>query len=52
MELRHLRYFVVVAEENLSRRTASTSGNRPWSTQIRDLGDELSARLFRAEQRK
>ena len=51
MELRHVRYFVMAAEEkNISRASARLNISQPAvSRQIRDLEEELGVALFKRE---
>jgi Transcriptional regulator len=54
MELRHLRYFVTVAEElNVSRASARLRISQPAvSRQLRDLEEELGVQLFNRDKSK
>ena len=48
MELRHIRYFLALVEEGNFTRAAARVGiaQSPFSSQIRDLEEEVGARLF------
>ena len=53
MELRHLRYFIAIAEEENFRRAADKLhvSQSPLSRQMQQLEEEISAELFEASGR-